>query len=70
MRPENQTPRRSKQTHTMEGPPEEFINEYDADDNQEGMHSRIVPARTPPNAARSKNGVMTVIGKILSFLHR
>jgi hypothetical protein len=58
----------AKQNHTPEGRAEEFINEYDADDNQAGAHHRVVPARTPP--VKNKKSFLTTLGKILSFLHR
>ncbi len=60
--------KRRAQRPQMDGSHEEFINEYDADETREGMHSKVVPARA--HEARSKNSFVTALGKILSFLHR
>lgn len=53
-----------KQKHTMEGPPEEFINEYDT-----GIRPPEVHPPTPA-PAKAKRGLFSTIGKIFSFLHR
>lgn len=56
-----------KQTHTFEGPPEEYINDYDVGSNQ-GIPPTAVPAPTPK--IQNKKGFLTTLGKIMSFLHR
>lgn len=60
----NQSPEghpKPQQTHTPEGPPEEYINDH---------NGRIEPPPGPKQLAAPKPGVLTTLGKILSFLHR
>jgi hypothetical protein len=58
----------AKQVHTMEGPPVEYIGEYAVDDNEPGMHYEQIVIVELENKPKKKK-VLSVLGKIMRFLH-